>query len=232
MKQNRLERCTNKYAELKRDNFKIMNLKKGELIKHCVDDRFMKFYKIGWAVTSEGRVWSLIHNKWLNPRNQKGYWRVANVYVHELVDYYFMTDEEKAMTMQVKEHNKKCVDSEKIELEVHHLKETQAMDSSVMTKEERIKACMESNHKGNLILQKKDDHRDSHKIMKGKKTKGEESGTEQFDCMTSILRNSNSTAYVSYDEQGKRLLNFSIKLKGTTQEEDDELDKITHRFLE
>lgn len=226
MNQNRLERYIRKFAELKKDNFKKLDLEKGEIIKHCIDNRDMKYYQEAWAVTSRGRIWSLGHNMWLNPRNQKGYWRVANVYVHELVNYYFMSDDEKMMLRYVEKRNKNSVDSEILELEVHHLEEVQIVDSSVMTKDARIKACMESNHKGNLILQIKEDHRDSHRILKGKKTKGEEKGTEQFDVFMSVMRNSGvETAYVSYDGDGKKQYNVKNPLKGMMPEEELEYSK-------
>ncbi|MBQ8814044.1 MAG: hypothetical protein IJZ85_06095 [Lachnospiraceae bacterium] len=221
------------FADLEKDNFAILNLKKNEQIKHCIDNKMPEYYHTGWAVTSEGRVWSLNRNRWLVPRNQNGYWRVENIYVHRLVDYYFLSDEEKIIKMVLEEHNKNCNESDRWSGEVHHIIAGSKADSTKMTNEERIEACMKVNNKANLFFQIENvDHKDVHRIMKGEKTIGEKKGTEQLDVFNSIVRNSKPSAYISYDENGKKMINMTLKLKGTTPEEDERLDKeIGHKFL-
>lgn len=234
MKQNNLNEYINKFAKLEEEKFERMHLIKGEQVKHCIDDTDARFYRIGWIVTNNGRVWSLNQNRWLFPWLNGKYWRVANTYVHLLINYYFMSEEDKKVLKVLKEHNMKCSNSEFWHLDVHHLQAVQKFDTSKMTKEERIRACMEVNKKENLKYQIKEiDHSDDHRIMKGEKTIGEIKGTEQLDCFASIVRNSGADeVYITYSELGKRQINTLLKLKGTTAEEENKLDKITQsKFL-
>ena len=234
MNEKEVNKYKAKYEQLKKEKFAILNLVQGEQVKHCRDEK-IKYNKFRWLVTSEGRIWSLSHNKWLNPRNQRGYWRVANVYVHELVNHYFLTSEDENCIKVVNEHNSKCNNTSEIwHLDVHHLNPVEELDSSILTKEQRIQACMRVNNKVNLKYQIKElDHHDMHKLLKGKKTKGEEQGIEQFDGFTSVIKNSClNTVYVSYAEDGKKQINMTVKLKGTTAEEEKELDsKIINRMM-
>lgn len=226
------EKNTKIFEALKISNFAGMNLKPNEQVKHCIDNTDSGYYQPNWAVTNHARIWSLSHKHWLLPRNQSGYWRVANKYVHRIVDHYFMSEEEKNTKRILEEHNQNCSEADMWSGDVHHIKTGSKMDSSMMSKEERITECSKVNHKENLVFQIRADHKDAHRIMKGEKTVGEEKGTEQFDDFTSIIRNSNPAANYSYDEQGKKLLHMKLKLQGTTPEEDAELDKkFPHRFL-
>lgn len=230
-----IEKYRQRYSVLEKEGFKKLELLEGEEVRHCIDDTGMKFYKMCWAVTSKGRVWSLSQNRWHVPWINGKYWRVANTYVHLLVNHYFMTDEDKFVLRVVEENNKKVADSEKWHIEVHHLKSVENIDYKTMSKDERIYACMAVNSKEDLKCQiKETDHVDDHRIMRGKQTRGEEKGTERFDCFTRMVMNScdsNSTTYISYDENGKRMINMTLKLKGTTPEEDEELDRtVSHKF--
>ena len=223
-----VERYIRKYEELKMDSFKELNLESDELIVHGSDIEDRKFYKVSWAVTNKGRVWSLSRNRWMYPWLNGKYWRVANTYVHLLVNYYFITDEERKIKKYAEEHKKKY--------EVHHLDEVEALDLSVMTKEERIEACMKVNRKSNLMLQIERDHDDAHKLKKGKRKLGKDKeGYERvakFDSMTSIMIASNASVYFSYNENGKKELNTKLILPTLTPEEEKELDeKISYKFL-
>lgn len=219
-----------KFKKLEKDNFAIMNLKEDESVVHCIDDTDEKYYQFRWAITNKGRMWSLHQKRWMLPRKENGYWRIENIYVHEWVDHYFMNDEEKNMKRMVEEHNKKCIDSEKLKLEVHHKKLVQEMDSSKMTNDERVEACMQENYKENLILQIEGDHNDVHKIMKGKRKLGiDKKGKErmlEFDAMTSILINSGASVHFSYDVTGKKELTTKLVLPTLTAEEEKEYAKI------
>lgn len=220
----KLKEYKERYEELVKENFEKMNLKEGESVIHCIDDADEKYYQFRWAITNKGRMWSIYQNRWLIPRKENGYWRIENIYVHEWVDYYFMTDEEKNLKQMVEEHNKKCSDSEKIKLEVHHKKIVQEMDSSKMTKEERIEACMKENCKENLMLQIEGDHDVVHELMKGKrKLSKDKSGKErifEFDSMTAMMINSGASVYFSYDENGNKELNTKLALPTLTSEEE------------
>lgn len=227
MKKNKLDRYKEKYKELEKENFARMNLKEGENVKHCIDNTDERFFYVGWLVTSEGRVWSLAHKRWLVPWiNERGYWRVANTYVHKLVCYYFLSEDDRSILKIIEEHNKMGESEEKWTDEVHHKELVEKIDYVNMSNEERIVACMKVNNKNNLVYQIKKDHVDIHRIMNGNKTKGEEEGIEQFDCFTCIMRNSGvDSAYVSYNEDEKKVYNMTLKLKGMTLEEEEEFDK-------
>lgn len=227
------DKNTEKFNNLKKDNFKSLNLKEGELVAHCNRYEGTRYYQDGWIVTNKGRIWSLYKNMWLNPRNQNGYWKVLNEYVHIFVDYYFFDDDEKRIYKTLLEHNEKCNKNDQWHSHVHHKHSVIKIDSTKMSKDERIQACMTINYKENLMFQiKETDHKNNHRIMKGKKTLGEESGVEQFDCPSSIIKNSlPDTVYYSYDENGNKLVHMTKKLKGMTPDEIKEWDmKVPHKF--
>lgn len=224
MKVSKLEKNIKKYAVLENDNFESLDLLPDEQIKHCID-ACEDYYESGWVITNKGRVWSLTDKRWLIPWNDDGYWRVANEYVHRWVCYYFMSDEDKRILEMVEEHNTKCMESELWEVEVHHRETVEKMDYINMTDKERVLACMVVNHKGNLVYQIKKDHSDVHKLMNGKKTRGEEDDKEQFDVFTSVVRNGCPETYITYDEHGKKLVHMNLKLQGMTPEEDAEFAK-------
>lgn len=216
MNKSKLDVYKEKFAKLEKENFARMNLKEGEQVKHCIDNSHKRYYQIKWAVTSEGRVWSLSRNMWLNPRYENKYWRVENDYVHLLVDYYFITEKEENIKKLAEKNNKK--------LEVHHLERIEEVNMSVMTKKERIDACMKVNKKSNLMLQVVEDHDDIHKIKKGKSELGkDEAGFErkvEFDSMTSIMINSDASIYFTYDENDKREINTKRTFPTLTPEEE------------
>lgn len=224
MCKSKLDVYKEKFIKLEKENFAIMNLKEGESVIHCIDDTDEKYYQFRWAITNKGRMWSIYQNRWLIPRKENGYWRIENIYVHEWVDYYFMTDNEKELKQMVKEHNDNCSDSEKLKLEVHHREVVKEMDSSKMTKEERIIECMKENNKENLMLQIESDHDVVHELMKGKrKLSKDKSGKErifEFDSMTSMLIDSGASVYFSYDENGNKELNTKLTLPTLTSEEE------------
>jgi len=233
-KETVLEKNLRKYEQMENENFHYLNLETDEQIVHCIDDSDERFYKTGWLVTNKGRVWSINHNKWLVPHIQEGYWRVENVYVHLLVNHYFLSEDDRRTIKVVEEHNASCAESDKWHIEVHHIKSVNKLDSSSMSDDEKILACMAVNNKANLICQiKETDHIDVHRIMNGKKTLGAEKGLETYDAPTSMFLNSGvSEASVTYNEDGNRVYNLTLRLKSTTPEEDEELDKIVpHPFL-
>lgn len=224
------ERISNNYMELEKSNFAIMQLLPGETVKHCNKFEGTDCYQLGWAVTNKGRTWSIPQKKWHIPWNDNGYWRVADTYVHKLVDYYFMSDEEMHIKNMLEEHNKHCLDSEKWMAEIHHKKPVKCVDYTKMSDDEKLCACMEANHKENLMYQISNDHRDVHKLMNGQKTKGEKEGTEQFDNILSILRNTNGNTpkevTITYNEEGKREINIKTCFDNLTPELEKEYEKM------
>lgn len=86
------------------ENKIIQQLKAGEEIRHCVDEKSFqgKYYKPEWVVSSFGRVYSLAHKKWLSiplkeigAKNKDGEYTQRRHYVcgvipvHQLVANYF-----------------------------------------------------------------------------------------------------------------------------------------------
>ncbi|MBR2895787.1 MAG: hypothetical protein IKC03_09050 [Oscillospiraceae bacterium] len=219
---NKKERLFKKYKELEKSNFAIMHLRPGEMVKHCNQFEGTDCYQLGWAATNKGRTWSISQKRWHTPHLSNGYWRVANTYVHKLVDYYFMTDEEKYIKNMLEEHNKNCSPSERLVGEVHHKQPIKNVDCTKMSDEEKRHACMEVNYKENLMYEIRDDHRDIHRIMNGKKTKGEKDGSVQFDVISSIMRNTTDNrskeVTITYNEKGKPEINIKNCLETLTPE--------------
>lgn len=221
--------CKDKYKELEKNGFQKLNLYVDEQVMHCIDESESKYNLFRWIVTNKGRVWSLSQNKWLNPRNQRGYWRIANVYVHELVSHYFLTTEEKNTLEIVSEHNKKCDISEIWHLHIHHLKPVIKMDSTKMTKEERIHACMAVNYKENLILQiKETDHKNDHKIMKGIKPIYDGEKVECDTCTSIMINSKPNIVYTKYNEKTNRELEMIYNIPTLTSDEEIEYEKKTN----
>ena len=221
VEKTKLEKNIKKFIEIKQENFKMMDLMEGEQVKHCVEFEGTDCFQSGWAVTNKGRVWSITDKRWLIPWYEDGYWRVANTYVHKLVDLYFMTEEEKRTKAVLDNYNANCTDSEKWSFEIHHIKKVLSIDYANMTKSERISACMQVNNKENLMYQIKADHKDVHRIMQGKRTSKEELGKEIFDSTMSIIRNSKpSEVFVTYNENGKKEITMVLRNLEMTPEEE------------
>lgn len=102
-----------KYKNLELEELELLP---DEDIQHCNKEPYKQY---GWVVTSKGRIWSLNHNIWLKPvQYNNGYWGInddkTTYYVHDLVGFYFLTEEEKRIMKLVEEYNKNVdVETEK-----------------------------------------------------------------------------------------------------------------------
>ena len=224
----KFEKNMDKYELLEVTNFESLELLPDEKIAHCIDK---DYYENGWIITNKGRIWSITDNRWLVPwLNEKGYWRIANAYVHRWVCHYFMSTDDKRILKMVEDHNKECNDTDKWEAEVHHKQIIEKIDNyESMIKTERILACMAVNYKENLIYQRIKDHDDDHNLLKGKQNISD--GTAQFDAMSSIMINSGlDSAYTTYGEDGKKQINMTVKIPTLTPEEDEVYSKKVKNF--
>ena len=224
-----------KFETLVANNFQSLGLLKGEQIVQCLDESTKGMYYPGWAVTSEGRVWSINRNRWLIPHYQNGYWRVGNCYVHLLVDHYFCDNAEKGIKKMYLLLNSMRGESEKFHLSVHHIKPILKIGCAVMTPQEKIDACMAVNKKKNLILQIEElDHLDNHRLMRGLKTQGMKQNAETWDkALQAMVIPYVTEAYVTYSQECKKEYNIVAALP-TISKEDEASEKYinaTNSFL-
>lgn len=229
----RTEKYEKKFAEL---DVQELGLLEGERIKHCNDAEAFdeKLFVPEWAITNEGRGYSLWGNIWLAPQatGSRDYWHFVGSKqpaVHELVAYYFRDESDVIALEEFGE------DSVEVQHEIPIEIPEELKHGTTENREARIKHCMECNCKRNVYYQKKEHNRSKdRRITNGCETEEEQKGIEIWSADMKAVRsmfagsgkltgNRNGARVIySKDENGKlkESINMILKLKGSFLEKD------------